>query len=363
MFTRNACFATLTALAALTPSLSQAIEIEQRSLSSDSVVVPSNGTVSGPAASSGSSVISAATPLPATPAKTASAPAQAAAASTTANGITAVAKPVAAAAAPVNPAWDMFQQLESLQNTVARLQGQVEEQQQTISQMRDDLRVRYSDLDQRVDLLTQRAGGGDAAAAGAAAGAGAATAAGATGSTASAGNTPVPIVDPAAKAATTATGSATNAAAASAAASQAVAASNDPEQQKQAYLAALKKRSEGMPTAIAAMDAFAKQYPNGTYTPNAYYWIGEYQLASDPPNLQAGEASFNRVIHDFPDSSKVPGAIYKLGTIADLRDDRTEARRQMSDVVKKFPKTPEAGLAKSYLADNPAIVAPTSRKR
>ena len=215
-----------------------------------------------------------------------------------------LAKPLPAAA---NPAWDMFQQLEGLRTTVASLQGRVEEQQQVIDRLKEDSRARYTDLDQRIEQLSQ--------------------------------NTPAKVAD--------ATPS-TPAAAATLA---------DIETQKQAYLTAYQSfRSEGPAAAIKSMNAFIAQYPDSVFVANAYYWLGEFHLADTPANLEAASAEFNRVIKDYEGSPKVASSYYKLGTIADLRNQRNEARQLMQTVVNSFADSAEAGLAKSYLEQNPAEV-------
>ncbi|MBQ0714106.1 MAG: tetratricopeptide repeat protein [Paraperlucidibaca sp.] len=216
---------------------------------------------------------------------------------------------VAATPAAANPAWDMFQQLEGLRTTVASLQGRVEEQQQVIDRLKEDSRARYTDLDQRIGLLEQSMG-------------------------------PAPI-NPGAAAATPA----------------AAATLADIETQKQAYLAAYQSfRSDGPAAAIGSMNAFISQYPDSVFVANAYYWLGEFHLAETPANLDAASAQFNRVIKEYEGSPKVASSYYKLGTIADLRNQRNEARQLMQTVVNRFSDSAEAGLAKSYLDQNPAEV-------
>ena len=223
------------------------------------------------------------------------------------------ANPAAATAAAVpaaaNPAWDMFQQLEGLRTTVATLQGRVEEQQQVIDRLKEDSRVRYTDLDQRLESLTQNLG-------------------------------PAPVSPSAAE--TTPAAAATLA---------------DIETQKQAYLAAYQSfRSDGPAAAIKSMNAFITQYPDSVFVANAYYWLGEFHLAETPANLDAASAQFTRVIKDYEGSPKVASSYYKLGTIADLRNQRNEARQLMQTVVNSYSDSAEAGLAKSYLDQNPAEV-------
>lgn len=266
----------------------------------------------------------------------------------TAAAVASASRPVSAAA---NPAWDMFQQLEALQRTVATLQGQVEEQQQLIERLREDLRVRYTDLDQRIEQLNGKAAPAAPAA--------------------SQPVAPAASVDPAAVSAGV-DGSTVIAATPAAAAPAPVAVpvptpvtepsrvtapvdSSNIEGQKQAYLAAYQRfRSDGPAAAITAMQGFIKQHPNSVFTPNAWYWLGEFQLANEPADYAAAEASFKRVINDYASSPKVSSSYYKLGTIADLRNQRNEARRWMTDLIAQFPESQEARLAQGYLKQNPA---------
>ena len=221
----------------------------------------------------------------------------------------------------INPAWDMFQQIESLQNQVARLQGQLEEQQMLIERMQSDLRVRYEDLDQRIEALSSRKS-----------------------STVAAMNVQ--------STATSETGEFKNT----------VDYSSTPEQievQKEAYLAAYQEfRSKGADAAIKAMQSFLKKYPNTVFSASAHYWLGEFKLALEPANLQSAEASFLKVIREFDGDSKVPAAYYKLGTVAELRGNMDEALRWMNDLVKRFPESDEARLAKPFIEQHSPTVAP-----
>jgi tol-pal system protein YbgF len=221
----------------------------------------------------------------------------------------------------INPAWDMFQQIEGLQNQVARLQGQLEEQQMLIERMQSDLRVRYEDLDQRIEALKSR-----------------------TDSTATATHVK--------STATSETGEFKNS----------VDYSSSPEQievQKEAYLAAYQEfRSKGANAAITAMQGFLKKHPNTVFSASAHYWLGEFKLALEPANLQSAEASFLKVIREFDGDSKVPAAYYKLGTVAELRGNMDEALRWMNDLIKRFPDSDEARLAKPFIEQNAPTVAP-----
>lgn len=301
-------------------SPAHAIEIEQRSLSNEPAPAP---TVAAPA------------PVPAS----VPAPSIAPKVTTTASAEPLKpAAPVPAKPAPVaiNPAWDMFQQVEELRSTVATLQGTVEEQQQLIERLQNDLRSRYTDLDQRLEQLTKPVAPAPAVP-----------------ETATA---PVAPTEP-----TETVTENTEKPTETANANVVIPSQNKPElsaaeieRQKAAYLTAYQSfRREGATPAIAAMSNFLASYPDSVFAPNAHYWLGEFQLASEPANYDKAEASFQRVIRDYQASPKVPAAFYKLGTIADLKGNKPDARNWMNRLLTQFPNSPEARLAKSFLDQTP----------
>lgn len=298
------------ALACLLASPSgSAIEIEQRALSTSSPA-PAPVAQAKPAllASVSAPTVSAATPA----------------------AVTAQPK----VAAPVtNPAWDMFQQIEEMRGTVAKLQGTVEEQQQLIERLQSDLRTRYTDLDQRLEQLAKPAAATEAV-------------------------TPAPAPTAVAAPVVAAATANTEAPAINAVIPARVKAELTPEEierQKAAYLAAYQSfRRDGAVPAITAMSSFLDTYPDSVFAPNAYYWLGEFQLALTPANYATAEANFRRVLRDYSASPKVASAYYKLGSIADLQGNRPEARDWMAKLIAQFPNSPEARLAQSFLDQNPA---------
>ena len=237
-----------------------------------------------------------------------------------------IAAPVKVAAPIANPAWDMFQQIEEMRMTVARLQGTVEEQQQLIERLQSDLRTRYTDLDQRLEQLAKPAVVSEPAPV-----LPAATAPAAEATAAPASNTVIP------------------------AKVKADLSPEEIERQKAAYLAAYQTfRRDGAAPAITAMTSFLDTYPESVFAPNAHYWLGEFQLALTPANYAKAEASFQRVLRDYSASPKVASAYYKLGSIADLQGNRKEAREWMSKLIAQYASSPEARLAQSFLDQNPA---------
>lgn len=285
----------------------QAVEIEQRSLSAPEA---------------------AAKPAVAKPAATASTP---------------PAKAVAAVA--VNPAWDMFQQIEELRQSVSRLQGTVEEQQQLIERLQSDLRTRYTDLDQRMEQLSKPVPP-------------AAVVIPAAPATFVPDPAPMPSPTPGEPVAVAPPAVIAPPATAVAPAPVPAPAEISPEElnrQKSAYLAAYQSfRRDGANPAITAMSRFLEAYPNSVFAPNAYYWLGEFLLAQEPANLMAAEANFQRVLRDYAASPKVASAYYKLGVIAEMQGKRKTSREWMTKVISQFPNSQEARLAQSFLEQNPA---------
>lgn len=80
---------------------------------------------------------------------------------------------------------------------------------------------------------------------------------------------------------------------------------------------------------------------------NAYYWLGEVYLVK--PQLEQARQAFSIVATRYADHRKAPDAVYKLGVTLDRLDEKSEARRQMEQVVNDYPKSEAAQLAKKYL--------------
>lgn len=207
-----------------------------------------------------------------------------------------------------NPKWELYQQVQQLQDEVQSLRGTVEEQSHLIEKMRNDQRTRYTDLDQRINSLNEKF----------------------------IQLQQVPAPSPAvANVPTTAIE---------------VPATANIEEEKKAYLAAYDVfRAQGPDKAIPPMLTFVRRYPASTFAPNAYYWLGEFYLAATPADPANAKRNFETVLAKFPDHAKAPAAIYKLGSIADLQGKPDEAKKRMQELLSRFPSSPEAALAQAYL--------------
>jgi len=198
---------------------------------------------------------------------------------------------------------ELVYQLELLQQEVQELRGIVEQQTYQINQMRDEQRDRYLDLDRRISALSQGSAPQSAAP---------------VEKSASAAPISRPNVTPA---------------------------FNDEQGEYQAAFNLI--RDKKYDQATAALNGFAKKYPDGSLTPNAYYWLGEVHLvkADYEPALQA----FGLLLNRYPQHRKVPDAKYKLGTIYRSLGDSSRASAILREVVDQHPGSSAARLAESEL--------------
>ena len=204
----------------------------------------------------------------------------------------------------------LYYDLQFTQDEVRRLHGLVEELNHRIDRLESEQRERYIELDQR--LLELRTGGG--------------------------------VVPPGEDVA-----SDSNAAAAPV-----------PVTEYEAYNVAIElvntarplPASEQRPQYQRAMGLFReiiKDYPNGEYTANAFYWIGQLHFALK--EYEDARAMFTQVEALYDDHPKVPDALYKLGETYNVLGDTARAREYLNRVINDFPASTAAGLARKYLAE------------
>lgn len=253
-----------------------------------------------------------------------------------------VTKPIQAQALSneVNPSlqWQLYQQVQQLQQEVRDLRGQLEVQANIIERMKQDARSRYLDLDQRITDLKNRPQPEVA-------------------------NT-TPSTTPTATITTTTTtvntATATNPTTATPTTEATTATTPpvvNPDDDKRAYFAAYQTFKTGGPNkAINPMRNFIKTYPQSTFIPSAYYWLGEFYLAASPADVNNAKKSFRIVVDNYADAPKAASAMLKLASFADVDGKTQDAVKLMLRIVKEFPKSEEATAAKAYLsAQNVAI--------
>jgi tol-pal system protein YbgF len=102
--------------------------------------------------------------------------------------------------------------------------------------------------------------------------------------------------------------------------------------------------------AIHAFEAYLKANPNGDYSANAMYWIGEchYSLSDLP---KAKEAFFG-VAGKYPNSPKAPDALLKLGYTLAAMKEKEKALAIYESLIKSYPSSPAAIKARERLSYN-----------
>jgi len=210
---------------------------------------------------------------------------------------------------------EMFNRMEQLQAEVLKLRGEMEELSHKLEGAQKQQRDMYTDLDQRIQQL--------------AAGAAAAPQMPADQSASSDGNLTAP--------------------AESAMPPQAPApAAADSGNRQAVYQKAFNTLKEGKyPEAIKEFKSFVAAYPTGEYADNAYYWLAEaYYVNRD---FNASRDTFRKVIKDFPQSTKVPDALLKLGFIEYDTGQKANAKELLTEVVKRYPDSSAAKMAEKRL--------------
>ena len=233
--------------------------------------------------------------------------------------------------------WQLTQQVQKLQDEVRQLRGKVESHDNDIDQLQKETKNRYVDFDQRLgqvqeDLKKSQNG------------------------------TTLPVstdsVNTANTNTTSNTASTTTANTTNSTTNNATAPVAGDESDKLAYIAAYEAyKAGGAAQAIAPMKKFIADYPKSQFVPNAYYWLGEFNLAITPPNFAAASSNFKLVMNQYPKTAKAAAATYRVATLADVDHHQTTAITLMQSLVKNYPGTQEAGYAADYLKSHATTTA------
>jgi tol-pal system protein YbgF len=226
---------------------------------------------------------------------------------------------------------DMVQRMEALQNEVRQLRGELELRNNEIEAMRERQRKLYLDTDNRLQSLESGSGG----------------LGGGGGELASIDDLeelgdleelePLPADEP----------DVTPLVEQTVVQTPAVPVNNEREEKldyQNAYdLLILGRNRE----AIVEFDKFLVKYPDGTYTDNAHYWLGEANYVE----RQFNEAidRFNVVIFQFPGSRKVPDARLRKGFALFELQRYAESRQELTAVESEYQGRSIAALARRRL--------------
>lgn len=239
-----------------------------------------------------------------------------------------------AKAAPTNTLYELMGRLEQLQVEVQQLTGKVEEQTYLITDMKKRQSTMYADFDERIQALEKKSEGANQ-------------------------TTAEPAADEvkAADAAEALVAAETNKEAAPAA--PAVATSEKPAEQKQPAASASSDgkepyqhaydalRNGHTSQAIAEFKDLLSKNPNGEFSSNAQYWLGEaYRVNQD---VESARKAFDAVVSNYPGSAKVPDALLKLGYIEMEQKNTAKARDYLTKVTVAYPDSTAAHLAAKKL--------------
>ncbi len=196
----------------------------------------------------------------------------------------------------------LFYQLQILQQEVQELRGIAEEQTYQLNRLARDQKEQYIDLDRRMAALRS--------------------------------NSPTPAVS----------GSTSNAGSFSTTPGEGSGTERD------AYTAAFNlMKGRQFEESAMAFNQLIVDYPNGQYTPNAFYWLGELYLTN--VETEKARQSFVQVVNLYPDHQKVPDALYKLGVVYHRLGDTQQALRYLDRVRSEHPQSSAAGLAETYASE------------
>lgn len=234
-----------------------------------------------------------------------------------------------------NPTWQLIQKNQQLENDIRVLRGKMEEQDNEIEKLKKELTNRYTDLDQRLELLQQKVDPESTASpeednqqd----------TSPSTTGTVNTAVQPKVPAAAPVSSTVTPAINAGTS-----------VNVSSQLELEKAAYTIALDAYKQGgAKKAIAPMQNFIKNHPNSVYIGNAYFWLAEFNLAIEPTNYTEAKKNFNIVANQYPNSAKASNALYRLYSIAkDVDRDSVQAAKAKNKILANYPKSEEASYFK-----------------
>jgi len=92
---------------------------------------------------------------------------------------------------------------------------------------------------------------------------------------------------------------------------------------------------------------FLQTHPNGTYAPNALYWLGEsYYAAGDYATAQT---QFGALIQRYPEHDKAAGGLLKLALSQLGQGNLQQAEEMLTQVTSRFPGSAAAKTAQERL--------------
>lgn len=124
------------------------------------------------------------------------------------------------------------------------------------------------------------------------------------------------------------------------------------EEEKDHYTAAyLALKSGRYDEAIEKFRELLKTYPNGGYSDQAYYWLGESYLAQN--NIERAIGNLEWFVGHYPDSTKHAVGMLRLGMAYQMQERPDEATSMLRRLIEQHADSPAAEEARKLLQSSP----------
>ena len=100
-------------------------------------------------------------------------------------------------------------------------------------------------------------------------------------------------------------------------------------------------------TAKKKFKELIERYPKSERADNAQFWIGEIYYREKW--YEKAILEYQKVIENYPKGNKVPASLLKQGLAFKNLGDKANARLILEELIRKYPKTSEAKIARDKL--------------
>ncbi len=98
-----------------------------------------------------------------------------------------------------------------------------------------------------------------------------------------------------------------------------------------------------------SFENFLKQYPDTEFSDNAQFWVGECYYFEK--KYEKAIVEYDKVTKNFPEGNKVPYALLKQSLSFLKLGDKASAKLLLQQVIKDFPNTSQARIARAKLLE------------
>lgn len=116
----------------------------------------------------------------------------------------------------------------------------------------------------------------------------------------------------------------------------------------QLFQSSLEQLRRGSPTsARRGFEELLRLYPTSDIVGETYFYLGEAHALEG--NTAAADSAYNAVVTRFSDSPRAPTALYKRALLLQQRGNIALARTALNDLIRRYPRSDEAQLARERL--------------